>query len=381
MREKRVGIFVYYEWLSLAPSILSAIRVLAENGYAVDVFHLYDGSLGQFNPESERVTSIPVRSRGLDIVTLITFFIVSFKRTRKKDYQFFMGADQEGIIVSGILSKIKKVPNVYYSLEILTKGDIVKERGFTRALLSMRRLLERYFAKRADSTIVQDKYRAEVLIQDLGIKRERIFLVPNSYDVDPQKMKDIPDLDFPIPQDKKVMVYAGSIIPEMAIEELIHSIPYWPEHTLLILHTPYQTPYEKEIRGLITNSNLEERVIFSQRELSFEQLLSLFRKAHIGISLYRFDSKSFELATSGKLSFYLMAGLPIISSRIPYVEDLISKYNCGICVDTPKEVGEAVTKILGSYAIYSENTKKCYEEELRFSSHFKKFLEQYEKSY
>ena len=381
MREKRVGIFVYYEWLSLAPSILSAIRVLAENGYAVDVFHLYDGSLGQFNPESERVTSIPVRSRGLDIVTLITFFIVSFKRTRKKDYQFFMGADQEGIIVSGILSKIKKVPNVYYSLEILTKGDIVKERGFTRALLSMRRLLERYFAKRADSTIVQDKYRAEVLIQDLGIKRERIFLVPNSYDVDPEKMKDIPDLDFPIPQDKKVMVYAGSIIPEMAIEELIHSIPYWPEHTLLILHTPYQTPYEKEIRGLITNSNLEERVIFSQRELSFEQLLSLFRKAHIGISLYRFDNKSFELATSGKLSFYLMAGLPIISSRIPYVEDLISKYNCGICVDTPKEVGEAITKILGNYSEYSQNTKKCYEEELSFSKHFKKFLEHYERHY
>jgi len=61
------------------------------------------------------------------------------------------------------------------------------------------------------------------------------------------------------------------------------------------------------------------------------------------------------------------------------VEDLIFKYNCGICVDKPKEIGEAVKKILDNYSEYSKNTKKCYEEELEFSKHFKKFLEHYEK--
>ena len=379
MLEKRIGIFIYYEWLSIAPSILSVIRVLTENSYFVDVFHLHDESLGKFKPESEKVTSITVNSGKLKIITLLKFFIISLKRIIKKDYKFFIGTDQEAIMISGILSKIKKVPNVYYSLEILTKEDISKEKGLRKILLLIRRLLENYFSKRAESTIIQDKYRAEVLIQDMGIKKERIFLIPNSYDFDPEKIKNIPDLDFPIPKDKKVIIYAGSIIPEMAIEELVNSIKFWPENTILILHTPYKTPYLEEIIKLIKNNNLEERVIVSVRKLSFEELFSLLKEAHIGISLYRFTNKSFELATSGKLNFYLVQGLPFISSRIPYVEDLIFKYNCGICVDKPKEIGEAVKKILDNYSEYSKNTKKCYEEELEFSKHFKKFLEHYEK--
>ncbi len=377
MMEKRVGICMYYEWLSIAPSILSAIRVLTENGYCVDVFHLYDDSLGQFNPQSEKVTSFAVRSGKLRILSMVAFFIVSLKRISKRDYAFFIGIDQEGVIVSGILSFIKRVSNVYYSLEILTKEDIAKERGFAKILLATRRLGEKYFAKRADSTIVQDKYRAEVLVQDLGIRREKIFLVPNSYDADSQKIKNLVTPDVWLPKDKKIIVYAGSIISEMAIEELVISIPLWPQDTVLLLHTPYETPYIKEIIDLIKIHNLQGRVIFSQRKLSLEELLSLLQKTHIGINLYRFANKSFELATSGKLSFYLMAGLPFISSRIPYVEDLIAKYHCGICVDTAEEVGRAIQQILDNYVAYAQDTKVCYKEELSFSKHFQMFLAQY----
>lgn len=375
MQEKKVGIFVYYEWLSVAPSLVSAIRFLTENGYFVDIIHLYDETFGVFKPESDKATSIPVKSGKIKILSLLRFFTISVKRVIKYRYNFFIGVDQEGVMVSGILSKIKKVPNIYYSLEILTKEDILKEKGIRKFLLLIRRLLENYFSKNAQLTIVQDKYRAEALIEDKSIDNKRIFIVPNSYYSNFGESRISSDFNLQIPADKKIIIYAGSIIPEMAIEELVTSVDFWPRDTILLLHTPYRTTYLEEIEKIIKKNNLKERVIISLKRLSFEELFSLLKKADIGISLYRPTKKSFALATSGKLGFYLREGLPIISSRIPSVTDLISKYKCGICVDASKEIGEAIRTILNNYSEFSQNTKKCYENELEFSKHFKKVLD------
>jgi glycosyltransferase involved in cell wall biosynthesis len=96
------------------------------------------------------------------------------------------------------------------------------------------------------------------------------------------------------------------------------------------------------------------------------------------ISFYRPVSKSFETGPSGKVSFYLSQGLPIITNKIPSVMDFISKYKCGICVDTPQDIGGAIKTILDNYSEYSGNTKICYENELEFSKHFKKVLDRAE---
>jgi hypothetical protein len=113
---KRVGIFVYYEWLSVSPSLISSIRLLTENGYFVDVFHLYNDSIDIFRPESERVNAISIKSGKIKLLTLILFFGASIRGTFRKKYSFFLGVDQEGIIAAGFLGKIKKIPYAYYSL-------------------------------------------------------------------------------------------------------------------------------------------------------------------------------------------------------------------------------------------------------------------------
>jgi len=378
MTNKRAGIFIYYEWLSVSPSLISTIRFLTENGYSVDVFHLYDDTIDIFKPESDKVNSIAVKSGKKKWLTLILFFIASIKGTIKNKYSFFIGVDQEGIIVAGLLGKIKKAPYIYYSLEIITKEDVLKEKGIRRFVLQIRKSLENYFSKNAQITITQDNYRTDVLVEDNNIKKERVFIVPNSYYFTIKNPCDRNAFNIQTPVDKKIIIYTGSIIPEMAIEEIINSIDLWPENTVLILHAPYKTAYLEEIKQLIKKRNIQKRVIISTKQVSFEELCCLIKKADIGISFYRPVNKSFVLGPAGKVSFYLSQGVPIITNKIPAVVDLVQEYKCGICVESAKNLGYAIKTILDNYSEFSANTKICYENDLEFSKYFKKVLKQVE---
>jgi len=378
MAEKRAGIFIYYEWLSVSPSLVSTIRLLTENGYFVDVFHLCDETIDIFKPESDRVSSMVVKSGKTKWLTLILFFINSIKNVLKHKYSFFIGVDQEGIIAAGMLGKIKKTPYIYYSLEIITKEDVAKEKGLRKSVLKIRKSLENYFSKNAQITITQDNYRTDVLVEDNDIDRNRVLIVPNSYYFTNQKPC---NFNLQIPADKKIIIYTGSIIPEMAIEEIVNGVDSWPKNTLLLLHAPYSTDYLEEIRQLIKKNNIEQKVIISTGQLSFEDLCCLIKKADIGISFYRPINKSFALGPAGKVSFYLSQGIPIITNKIPSVVDLVKEYRCGICVDSAKGLGDAIRTILDNYSEFSANTRICYEKELEFSKYFKKVLEKIESSF
>lgn len=382
MTNKRAGIFIYYEWLSVSPSLISTIRFLSESGYHVDVFHLYDDTIDVFKPESETVNSIAIKSGKKKWLTLMLFFISSINAAIKNKYSFFIGVDQEGMIAAGLAGKIKRTPSIYYSLEIITKEDVLKEKGLRGFILKIRKSLEDYFSKNAEITVTQDHYRTDVLVEDNGIKRERVFIVPNSYYFNSEDKSIQKELDIQIPIDKKIIIYTGSVILEMAIDEIINSIDLWPENTVLLMHVPYKTSYLEEMISLIKKKNMEDRVIISVGQLSFEELCSLIKKAEIGISFYRPVNKSFALGPAGKVSFYLSQGIPIITGKIPSVMDLVQKYKCGVCVESPRDLGYAIKIILDDYSEFSANTKICYESDLEFSKYFKKVLnkiESYEK--
>ena len=374
-QNKRVGLFLYYEWLSLAPSLVSTIRVLTEKGYAVDILQLRDETVEAFKPESDAVTFVSIKLGKLNMLTLLNFFSASLWRSLFRRYEFFIGVDHEGIIAAGILGTLKRVPHVYYSLEILTKEDIAGEKGIRKVFLIARKLLEDYFSKRAEVTVVQDKYRAEVLSQDNGIEEARMVFVPNSYYFATPILCNEDSMGVQIPADKKIVIYTGSIMPEMALEEVLEGMHNWPKETFFILHAPYRTPYMKKIEEVIEKNNLQEKVAISIKKLSFEELCCLIRKAHIGISFYRPVDKSFALGPAGKLSFYLSQGKPVVTGTIPSAFDLINIYQCGICVEDPRDAGGAIKTILDRYAEFSQHTKQCYEEALNFSQHFNKVLD------
>ena len=202
-----------------------------------------------------------------------------------------------------------------------------------------------------------------------------IVIVPNSYYFADNSVN-YKNYDLGIPANKKIVIYAGSIVQEVAIKEIIRHVNLWQEDTVLVLHTPHRTPYLEEVEQIISQNNLKNKVIISIKRLTFDELCILIRQAHIGISFYDSVDKNTELACSGKVSFYLSQGIPIIINNVsPQSMELVSKYRCGVCVNSSDEVGKAIQIILSNYADFSENAKNAFKQELDYKKHFNKVLE------
>lgn len=374
-KKKRVALFVYYGWISISPSLVSVMKILSEKGYLVDLIYIYEDVFGHYEPELSNVRSIYIKRAKHKYLLFLKFITKSFNITKSYQYDYYIGVDQEGIITAGILAKIRKVLYIYYSLEILAKDDIAKKKWFKKIYWSIKKYMESYFSRKAFATIVQDKYRANILIKDNKLDETKIYIVPNSYYFADNNIN-YKNYDLGNPVDKKIIIYTGSIVQEVAIKEIIHHVNLWQDDTVLVLHTPHRTPYLEEVEQIISKNNLKNKILISIKRLTFDELCILIGQAHIGISFYESVDKNTELACSGKVSFYLSQGIPIIINSVsPQSKELVDKYECGVCVKSSRDVGEAIKIILGNYSEFSENAKIAYEQELEFSKHFNQLLE------
>ena len=73
---------------------------------------------------------------------------------------------------------------------------------------------------------------------------------------------------------------------------------------------------------------------------------------------------------------FLQSGLPIIVNKaVIGPKELVQQYRCGICVDTPVQIGEAINTIFRDYNEYSSNAIRCFDQEWELETHFKKVIE------
>lgn len=371
---EKIAFFVYYGWLSISPSLVSALKLLNEKGFSVDVIYLYDEKFGYYEHNLKNVRLFPVRPYQYKFLHPLQFFISCFNIVKSNKYKFYVGIDQEGVITAGILAKLRRVPFIYYSLEILTKEDISKKRSLVKVYWSAKKILESYFSKKAYFIITQDKYRAQMLVKENNLNQKKICIVPNSYYFDHQAVN-FAIQNLGIPSDKKIIIYTGSANVIMALKEIVAHVDLWPDNAVFLLHSPYSTLYLEEVEKFIGQNNLKDKVFISVKRLTFDELCGLINKADIGIAFYNPLIKNCEVATSGKVSFYLSQGKPIITNSFtPKSEEIISKYKCGVSIKSAEEAGNAIRTILDNYAEFSNNSRTVYEKELDFSRHFNEVL-------
>ena len=78
-----------------------------------------------------------------------------------------------------------------------------------------------------------------------------------------------------------------------------------------------------------------------------QKVIDTMAKSVAGLSLY-YPTKTNYYAIPTKMFEYMMAGIPVIASNLPYETEIINKHHCGICVDpfSPKQIADAMNWIL-----------------------------------
>ncbi|MEW5801270.1 MAG: glycosyltransferase [bacterium] len=376
--KKRIAIVYPWGNLDTVPSLCNAAELLANTGYEVEIFtYLNPRFIGpSFSHKSIMIVTPRPRWERQGIHRLIparwSYPLQIWQRHLRCRYRCFIGVDPEGLVQAGWLSRWITVPLVYYSLELLLSGEIAL------AEQSQLKRAEKRLSHRAAFIIIQDEERARLMAEDNDVPLDRFVLVPNTPQGPARRQySGYWHKKLGLPERCRIVLHAGSIENWTGLKEIVDSVKEWPEDWVLVIHSRsyYQhSGFMEELRRQAP----EGRVFFSLKPVSRQDYDALIHGADIGIAFYvpsegsvytQQNIRSVGLS-SGKIAYYLRAGLPVIANDQTSIGTFINQEKCGLVIQSPDEIGEAIVTIVHDYDSYSKRSLQAFDRHLDFTHGF-----------
>lgn len=385
---KKIGIF-QYQW-PVKVYTVDLVAKLAESGFQADlylcgcdisfvhpavlksypnarVFSIFKRDL--FSRIVNRIIRISTRMLGLpDRISMEEVVSRTLKNIGSTKYDYFIGIEKNGMIWAGKLSERLGVPYLYYSLELYVDGHPALE--IDPSLASIRGDEKRYHAG-STGTIIQDAYRAKVLLESNGIEKTDLIYIPVSVTGGATRKKsDFLHRKLGINASKKIILYIGKICKDRGVNELIKYASQMGNDFVLVLHGPLYP-------DVITDDDRSGIVYFSTDMIDIKDISKIISSAHVGLAYYGNDNPNNRLTafSSEKIAYYMQSGLPIIAHLNESYELLMKQHHCGELVEYIHQIPVAVRKIDANYAHYRENAFAAFEHFYSFDNNIRALTE------
>ena len=346
----------------------SLLERLTDQGY--EIYVLTAGSLGYTPPsfDSDRIHYQPILprsqrslfSRYIPLSVLLAHRALRLARRLKPAW--IIAALPTGLLAATPAAVATGAKRIYFSLELYPSSET---KGLGPRII---KTLEKWANRSAQFTIIQDMYRGQQLIDDHKLDPQRVFQLPNAHSGRAAEFKsDYLRKRFKIPPHDRVILYAGGIADWAESADLLQSALAWPRDWHLVFHSPQlraNDPYIAALRAKADNGHVH----FSLDPLAQQQMDELVSSADVGLALYKtgYGLNNYLIGHSaGKISQYLRCHLPVIVSDLPSLRAWVQRFRCGLCIQTPAQVGSAIEKIFTDYSQYQHNATRCFQELLK----------------
>lgn len=409
---KSCCIFFHEGYIGVAPTVINLANSLSVQGGYFVIIYATKNDYPKFNFQSDKIITVYF-PKGFDIPlinicykllikidkfnNLIPFieaiiFLFQVFLHRLNNYKFInkenninVGIDTNGSILSLIYFYICRQIIVYLSLEITPLSSFGK-------ISKVLKYLECIAYRKAECVVIQDEDRFKSLCDYNNFQHPKVFYLPNStssIDDDSADKNDennyfrnIFDLskdDFP-----NLVIQAGMICDEVYSQELAQAFNSIRNGCSLIFHERRKRSAEEAYIKSLQEIN-SKNLFLSLEPLPYEEVDKVFASATIGLAFYRDVNNNYgQIAkASGKLSFYLKHGKPVLVNNLESLATLVNKYKIGVVVHNPTdlvEIQSAIEEILNNYSFYCENAKTCFAHEFDFAKKVKPLLYELNKS-
>ena len=378
----RVAIVYPSSNLDSVPSLCNTAVLLAEHGYWVDIFTCLDDIHVRPTFTDERISVLPAYAASLNgqpspwrlFRDRVCWLLRLLVRHQRKPYVCIIGVDPLGLVRARIIARWVKAPLAYYSLELLLSYELVTE--YEQQL----KVQERALSQEAAFVIIQDEERAALLARDNQLSPARIICVPNApLGSASRHRSNYLREKFDISLDTKIILHTGSVGAWACTHQLMRSTHDWPDDWVLVCHTRYRAiGLDRDYITTLQDLAKPGRVFFSTEPISHHEYPQLVQSADVGVAFYCIQPGSTWTQdnilhiglSSGKLAYYLCAGLPVLVNDVPSLRRLVSTYHCGEATVDPAATSAAIECILADYETYSQNAVTCFNREFDFVGKF-----------
>jgi glycosyltransferase involved in cell wall biosynthesis len=402
------SIFFYEGYVSVAPTIINLAKSLNDSGHYVTIYAT-ENPFDKLEKIGDKTTiiyfrkafDIPLILKTLKILYklkietiipiieivcfIIHYFIHIIKNKKFKGLKddISIGVDTNGSILALIKSYFFRKNFIYLSLEL---NDPLLLQKFAKIVNALEQLAYR----KAEGVIVQDEDRFKTLCEYNYYQHSKVFYLPNSASSSDSLLQNtqspnyfrellhLSEEEFPY-----IILQVGWI-DETTFLKLAQAFASTNKGYALVFHERLKREIDDPLIKSLREVN-SKNLFLSLNPLPYEQISRVYESATIGLIFYSDINNNLSQISraSGKLSYFLKHGKPVLVENLNSLYELVEKYKIGLVVNDPSnllEIESAIEIILSNYSYYSENAKNCFSEEFDFAKKVKPILSFLEKA-
>lgn len=152
--------------------------------------------------------------------------------------------------------------------------------------------------------------------------------------------------------DSRIALYQGNIQPDRGLDKLVRAAKFLEQNIVIVMMGKGVKETLSQLESLIASEGVTDRVKIIA-PVPYEELLDWTASADIGLNVLPPDySPSIRMCLPNKLFEYLMAGVPVLSSQLDAVVEVIRTYDVGQIVSSlaPADIGTAINAMLADSA-------------------------------
>jgi glycosyltransferase involved in cell wall biosynthesis len=178
----------------------------------------------------------------------------------------------------------------------------------------------------------------------------------------------------------KIALYQGYFQTNRALDRLIYAARFLDPDTIIVMLG--RNMMGVDLEALIAQEGVADRVKMLP-PVPYEELLEWTASADIGLTLFDPNySFSIRMCLPNKLFEYLMAGLPVLTSSLDAVADVLKTYDVGVVAPSlePAEIGQAINRLLADSAALArmrKNALAAAQKELRWDVESQRLVQLY----
>jgi glycosyltransferase involved in cell wall biosynthesis len=261
--------------------------------------------------------------------------------------------DLDTLLPNYLASRIKRIPLVYDSHELFCDVPELMSAPLKRQVWQK---LEKAIVPRLRFCITVNDSIAATFSQRYGVNFHVVRNVPElSSGFKPKGRQELGLLST-----KKIILMQGSgINVQRGAEELVQAMSGVKGAILLIIGGG---DVWEQLEKLVYKLSLGDKVVL-KRKMPLQELLHYTYNADLGISIDKNTNPNYYLSLPNKLFDYIHAGVPVLCSRLPEIEKIVTEYQVGEFIEehTPSHLAERLNAMLNSpkMAIYKANTLRA----------------------